>query len=95
MFRFLMRILLFPIYFIVSVLATFAGFITHFAAWIIGLVLSLVFIGGVCAAFMHDFHSVGTAIMLVAIASVFLTVIGLAQGILEAVRNSVGEVVFG
>lgn len=93
--RFLLRIILFPIYFLLSVLATFAAFIVNFACWIIGIILFLVFIGGLCSAFMHDFHGVGFAFVLVGGASVLITIIGFAQGFLEIIRDSVGDVVFG
>lgn len=93
--RFLVRIIFFPIYFLLSVLVTFATLIVNFACWIIGVILFLVFICGICAAFMHDFHSVGFAFVLVAGASVIITIIGFAQGFLEIIRDSVGDVVFG
>lgn len=95
MFKFLWRILLFPLYFVACVMATFASFIVHFASWIIGIVLTIAAIGGVCAFFMQDFYSVGTALVLLVIASVFITIIGLAQGFLEGIRNAVCEAVFG
>ena len=95
MLRFLIRIVLFPVYFVLMAISAFAALIVHFASVIIGIVLTVVFIGGICAAFMQDFHTVSTAFIMVGIASVLLTIVGFAQGFIEMIRDSVGGVVFG
>lgn len=93
--RFLLRIIAFPIYFILCVVSVFASIIVNFASFGIGLFLLLIVIGGVFSAIMNDFSAVQSAFILLGITSVGITIIGFAQGFLEMIRDSVGELVFG